>query len=47
MKFDFSSIIDRRGKDAIAVEGIGKFSIAPKAPKEGFDPISMWVADMK
>jgi len=46
MKFDFSSIIDRQGKDAIAVEGIGKFSIAPKVPKEGFDPISMWVADM-
>ena len=24
MKYDFTSIMDRRGKDAIAVDGLGK-----------------------
>ena len=48
MKYDFTSIIDRRGKDALAVESIGKrvWGNEPAAPKEGFDPIPMWVADM-
>ena len=49
MKFDFTSIIDRRGKDATALEGIGHRELwdsIPDAPKEGFDPIPMWVADM-
>ena len=46
MKFDFTSILDRHGRDAIAVDGIGKRANAPKAPKEGFDAIPMWVADM-
>ena len=45
MKFDFESIIDRRGKDALAVDGLGQ-GWAPGSPKEGFDPIPMWVADM-
>ena len=40
MKYDFTSIMDRFGKDAIAVE------IPPAQPKEGFDVIPMWVADM-
>ena len=40
MKFDFTSIMDRYGKDAIAVEH------PPAQPKEGFDVIPMWVADM-
>lgn len=40
MKYDFTSIIDRHGKDAIAVDG------APAHPREGFDVIPMWVADM-
>lgn len=40
MKYDFTSIIDRRGKDALAVDH------APGCPKEGFDVIPMWVADM-
>jgi len=44
MKFDFTTILDRRGKDAIAVDipcsgGYGE-------QKEGFDIIPMWVADM-
>ncbi len=45
MKFDFTSIIDRRGMDAIAVDMLGQ-GWAPDAPQEGFDPIPMWVADM-
>ncbi len=46
MKYDFISIIDRRGKDALAVDGLGGGGSAPDAPKEGFDAIPMWVADM-
>lgn len=46
-KYDFTSIIDRRGMDAIAVEGLGDGTgMAPAKPKEGFDIIPMWVADM-
>ena len=45
MKYDFTSILDRRGKDAIAIDALGH-GTAPGAPKEGFDPIPMWVADM-
>lgn len=47
MKYDFTSILDRRGKDAIAIDGVGmENEFAPEAPKEGFDVIPMWVADM-
>ena len=47
MKYDFTSIMDRRGKDAIAIDGVGSMpGMAPDAPKEGFDVIPMWVADM-
>ena len=46
MKYDFTSIMDRRGKDAIAVDAVGKPGFGPEAPKEGFDLIPMWVADM-
>ena len=46
MKYDFTSIMDRMGKDAIAVEALGQNPMAPKPPKEGFDVIPMWVADM-
>ena len=45
MKYDFISIMDRRGKDALAVDALGE-GWAPGLPKEGFDPIPMWVADM-
>ncbi len=45
MKFDFTTILDRRGKDALAVDSLGQ-GWAPDAPKDGFDPIPMWVADM-
>lgn len=47
MKYDFTSIMDRHGKDAIAVDGLGSMpGFAPDLPKEGFDIIPMWVADM-
>ena len=47
MKYDFTSIIDRRGRDAIAIDNIGlPGGFAPGAPREGFDAIPMWVADM-
>ena len=46
MKYDFTSVMDRHGKDAIAVEAVGSGGTAPGAPKEGFDVIPMWVADM-
>ena len=43
MKYDFSTVIDRVGKDALAVEEI-PFPNAEVA--EGFSRIPMWVADM-
>lgn len=43
MKYDFTTVMDRTGKDAIAVEVI-PFSNA--AIKEGFSRLPMWVADM-
>ncbi len=48
MQYDFTSIIDRRGKDALAVDAVGdpRIPIAPAAPAEGFDLIPLWVADM-
>ena len=46
MKYDFTSIIDRRGRDAIAVDGLKGDGFSPAPPKEGFDAIPMWVADM-
>ena len=47
MTYDFTSIMDRHGKDAIAVDGLGSQpGFAPDPPKEGFDVIPMWVADM-
>ena len=48
MKYDFETVIDRAGRDAIAVEAIGDEPMgnAPMKPEEGFDFIPMWVADM-
>ena len=43
MKYDFTTIMDRKGKDAIAVD------VVPDLPvkiNEGFSVIPMWVADM-
>ena len=44
MKYDFTSMLDRRGLDAMALE-VGRRG-TPGAPREGFDVIPMWVADM-
>lgn len=50
MKYDFTTIIERRGRDAMAVDlpgtssGNGFFSGGKI--REGFDVIPMWVADM-
>ena len=46
MKYDFTSIMDRHGMDAIAVDALGVRPGVPGKPKEGFDAIPMWVADM-
>lgn len=46
MKYDFTSIIDRHGMDARAVD-FEDSQLAPRHPtREGFDLIPMWVADM-
>ena len=43
MKYDFTTVMDRRGMDAIAVD----MAPVPRGGrKEGFDVIPMWVADM-
>ena len=48
MKYDFTTIMDRRGQDAVAVDGLTDTptGMAPTKPAEGFDAIPMWVADM-
>ena len=47
MKYDFTSIMDRSGRDAIAIDAWGEpGGMAPGLPDEGFDRIPMWVADM-
>lgn len=46
MQYDFTSVMDRHGMDALAVDSLGRRPTDPKAPKEGFDAIPMWVADM-
>ena len=45
MKYDFTTLPNRHGRDSIAVDGLGK-GFAPDAPQPGFDAIPMWVADM-
>lgn len=46
VKYDFTTIMDRRGHDALAVDAIGRRPDAMPLPREGFDIIPMWVADM-
>ena len=48
MKYDFTTIVDRQGKDAIAVDLPEFFDPYQHGVtlKEGFDLIPMWVADM-
>ena len=43
MRYDFTTIMDRRGMDAIAVDNIPYSDVQVK---EGFSLIPMWVADM-
>ncbi|MBQ7319382.1 MAG: aminotransferase class I/II-fold pyridoxal phosphate-dependent enzyme [Clostridia bacterium] len=45
MKYDFETVMDRRGQDALAVDALGQ-GWTPGKPREGFDVIPMWVADM-
>ena len=52
MEYDFTTILDRKGKDAIAVDApdmescFGADYFSKAKPKPGFDRIPMWVADM-
>ena len=47
MKYDFTSIMDRKGKDAIALDAVGvPGGWGPDGPKDGWDIIPMWIADM-
>ena len=43
MEFDFTTILDRRGKDALAVDLVPYPDVKVD---EGVRPIPMWVADM-
>ena len=43
MKYDFTSILDRTGRDALAVDVI---PFPDAVVQDGFDKIPMWVADM-
>ena len=43
MKYDFTTVLDRTGRDALAVEVI---PFAGAQIKEGFSRLPMWVADM-
>jgi len=44
MQFDFESVVNRSGHDALAIDGL--YYLNMPEPKEGFDKIPMWVADM-
>ena len=46
MKYDFSSRMERKGHDAIALDAVGAGGFGPGAPLDGYDEIPMWVADM-
>jgi len=46
MKYDFTTILERKGKDAIALDAVGIPGGSIGGPKEGFDVIPMWIADM-
>lgn len=46
MQYDFTKIVDRHGKDSIAVDAKDIFGIFKVPTREGFERIPMWVADM-
>ena len=43
MTYDFTTVMDRRGRDALAVDVI---PFPDAKVDEGFDTIPMWIADM-
>ncbi len=46
MKYDFTTVLDRKGKDSIAVEPFeSEWMTWPAKTKEGFDLIPMWADD--
>lgn len=48
MKYDFTTILERKGHDAIAYDNVGNihWGFEPMAPDPEYDFIPMWVADM-
>lgn len=49
MKYDFETVIVRKGKDAMAFDAIGSSqgrTLKPTLPKNGLSVIPMWIADM-
>ena len=50
MKYDFETVIDRKGHDAIAIDALPQNMASavghPIKVREGFDYIPMWIADM-
>ena len=43
MKYDFTTVLDRHGRDSLAFD---KIPFTGVQPDEGFDAIPMWIADM-
>ena len=47
MKYDFTTVLERKGHDALALDALGDGTgFAPAAPEKGFSALPMWVADM-
>lgn len=48
MKYDFTTVWQRKGMDCRVIDMVGKYTSTggPGMPKEGFDIIPMWIADM-
>lgn len=48
MKYDFTTVWQRKGMDCRVIDMVGKYESTggPGLPKEGFDIIPMWIADM-
>ena len=46
MKYDFTTMLERTGKDAIALEGLDWLFGGEGQVEEGFSLIPMWIADM-
>ena len=46
MHYDFTSVLDRVGQDALALEPAAAMRANSVPIREGFTPIPMWVADM-